>query len=161
MSGALYQRSQLPVAPWYIDEWLVLASIVLQEGDSLMSGPDAGSPAKSGGKMKLGTVLLFVLWNVASFFGAWWLVDRAKGTLRGVEDLKQGIVYEVLAQTKDSMGGDIGYLAELRSLPPRDAHDEKPGDPRWYALPSAPPDKHFVVVVIYGKQHLMKDPEGR
>ena len=125
--------------------------------------PGEGAPpsARGGSKMKPSVVVLFLLWNVVSFYGAWWWMDRAKGTLRGVGNLEQGVVYEVLHQTKDAMGGDVGYLVHARMLPATDDKDAKPGDPRWYDLPNAPPANHFIVVELYGKPHLMKTPEAR
>lgn len=126
-----------------------------------MSGPGESAPAKVGSKMKPGVVLLFVLWNAVSFVGAWWWMDGARGTLRGISNLEQGVVYEVLHQTAEAMGGDVGYLVHARTLPSADNKDAKPGDPRWYDLPANPPAAHFIVVELYGKPHLMKSPDGQ
>lgn len=126
-----------------------------------MSGPGEAAPAKGGSKVKPSVVLLFVLWNVLSLAGTFWWGDRVRGTLRGINHLEQGVVYEVLHQTKDAMGGDVGYLVHARMLPAADNKDAKPGEPRWYDLPANPPAAHFIVVELYGKPHLMKSPEAQ
>lgn len=126
-----------------------------------MSGLGEAAPAKSGGKMKLGTILLFVLWSFALTYSGFLWADRAKGTLRGIGNLEQGVVYEVLHQTNGAMGGDVGYLVHARTLPATDNKDAKPSDPRWYDLPASPPAPHFIVVELYGKPHLMKSPDGQ
>ncbi len=127
-----------------------------------MSGPESSAPAKSGGKITLWKLFIWSLW-LASFYAPYRLlvVRPDVGTLCGIGNLSQGVVYEVLRQTKDPMGGDVGYLVQARTLPASDNKDARPSEPRWYDLPTNPPAAHFIVVELYGKPHLMKSPEGQ